>query len=115
MVAHADAIAASDLARGHQIRKRLNEQALDGALQMTCSIPGIGALRQQKLPGALSDADLKDLSAAAVWMRSCSISRSVSMILRSSSWPRGLKNHDLVQTVNKLRGELSTGRRYAGA
>src|SRR5262249_41662017 len=40
-------IAAPDLAAGHQVRQWLDEQALDGALQVTRAILGIGTLPQQ--------------------------------------------------------------------
>ena len=50
-MADADTIAAVNLLAGHQIRQRLDEQTLDGALQVSCAVPEIGALRQQKLPG----------------------------------------------------------------
>jgi len=50
-MAHTDAIAAVNLARGDQIRQRLHEQALDGAFQGTRAVSDIGTLRQAKTRG----------------------------------------------------------------
>lgn len=46
-MADSNAIAAPDLVGSHEVRERLDKQALDGALQVTGAIPGVDALLQQ--------------------------------------------------------------------
>jgi hypothetical protein len=52
-VVHADTIAAANLARSHEIRERLYQQALDGALKGAGAISEISALLQQECPSVI--------------------------------------------------------------
>jgi hypothetical protein len=114
-VAHTDMVAAVDLVRRNQIRQRLNDETLDSALQMTSPIPEICALRQQELAGAIGDADLKRHSPgsgpdALLHHLKLNVNDPAQFLAAQR-----LKDYDLVQTVDKLWRELSTGRRYARA
>src|SRR5271154_957093 len=86
---HVNAIVVVNLSTGHQVRQRLHEQPLDGALQVPRAVPQIGALHQQELPGRLGDMHHERFTCGS--MRCCTISTSISTILRSSSLPRDLK------------------------
>src|SRR5689334_2500257 len=90
-MAHADAIAAVNLAAGHQVRQRLYEQALNGALQVPRAIPETVPSISKKSFALLVTWTRNGLFAAAVWIRCCTISSSISTILRSSSAPTDLK------------------------
>src|SRR5258705_4343743 len=64
-VGHADAIAVMNLAGGYQIGQWLNEQALDGAPQVSGAISGIGSLHQQKLPSVIRQLNQERLSGSS--------------------------------------------------
>ena len=48
-----NSIRALNLAGCHQIRKRLDEQTFDGALQRAGAIPEVDTLSEQELPGTV--------------------------------------------------------------
>jgi hypothetical protein len=58
----ANSIMALDLAGCHQIRKRLDEQTFDGALQRAGAIPEVDTLGEQELPGTVRHIHKKRLT-----------------------------------------------------
>src|SRR5262249_48801574 len=56
-VTYTNGVTAADLSGCDQICKGLNEQALNGALQVTRSVPDIYTFGQQELSGAVCDRD----------------------------------------------------------
>ena len=110
---HVNEITAPDLPGCDQIRKRLNEQTLDGALQMTSSVSEVRTLCQQELSSAVGNSD-------GEWLP-----RSVDAFLNHIEFdvddpvqfiaPKRFEDHDLVQTVYKLRRESFPRRSDAGA
>src|SRR5712691_4586346 len=114
-MAYANIIAALDLSRGDEIRQRLDQQALNGALQVARSVSGIDAFSQQEIPTAFCDVD-REWSASGSGLNAplhriqLNVDNSAQLIIAQR-----LKHYDLVQTVDELRGKLSTGRRDTDA
>src|SRR5437867_8367135 len=114
-MAHADTIAAMNLAAGHQVRQWLYEQPLDSAFQVPRAIPEISSFHQQKLPGGIGDIDQERFAAGSgvdtlLHHLKLNINDPAQFLMAQR-----LEDYDLVQTVDELRRELSTGGRDAGA
>src|SRR5882724_10861053 len=107
-MAHADAVAVVNLTAGHQVRQWLYEQALDGSLQMPRAIPEIGALLQQKLPGAIGDINQERfVCGSGLDTLLHHLQLNINDPAQFLSTER-LEDDDVVQTVDELRRELST-------
>lgn len=106
---HANGITAPDLSGRDQIREWLNEQALDGALQMTSSVSEIRTVCQQVLSGAVRNRNGERFARrvdAFLNHSELDVNYPVQFIA-----PERFEDHDLVQTVHKLRREgFSRGR-----
>ena len=87
---NANSIIAMNMAGCHQIRKRLDEQTFDGALQWSSAISEVDTLSEQELPGTVCHIYEKRLIGQSGWTRCCTSSSSMSMILSSSSFPKAL-------------------------
>src|SRR5207237_4466367 len=115
VVAHADAIAAVNLAAGQQVRQGLYKQALDRALQVPRAIPEIGAFHQQELPGGVGDVNQeRSACSSALDTLLDHLQLNINDPAQFLSTER-FEDHDVVQTVDELRRKLSTSRRDAGA
>ena len=64
-VAYSNGIAPVNLSRRHEIRKRLDQMALDGPFQVASAIPHIGALLQQEILGFFREIPAGSLDAGA--------------------------------------------------
>jgi hypothetical protein len=115
LVAHADAIAAVNLAAGHQVRQRLYEQALDRALQMPRAIPEIGTFQQQELLGAIGDINQERLAGGS------SLNTLLDHLKLNVNDPaqflstERLEDDDVVQTVDEFRRKLPASSLDSGA
>ena len=113
-MAHTDAIAAMNLATGHQVRQWLYEQPLDRALQVPRAIPEIGTLHQQKLPGGIGDINHERfVCGSSLDTLLHDLKLNINDPAHFLSTER-FEDDDVVQTVDELRRELSTSCRDAG-
>src|ERR1700743_2493906 len=109
-MAHSNRVAAADLPRGHQIGQRLHELPLDGTLEMTGAVSGIGSDRQQKFAGRGVDIELEALA------RLGSIDAFLDSFDLDVDDPakffiaERFENHALVETIHELGRELPAGR-----
>src|SRR5260370_17931110 len=114
-VRDADVIVGMNLARGHQIRQRLYQQAFDSALQVARAIPEMSAFHQQELPGAIGDIDEERLAGsrrpdALLHHLKLNVDNLAQFLVAQR-----LEDYDLVQTVNELRRKLAPGGGHTGA
>ena len=110
---HAYGVTAPDLSGRNQIREWLNEQTLYGALQMASSVSEVRTLRQQELASTVVNSDGERLpSSIDAFLNHIEfdVNDPVQFIA-----PKRFEDHDLVQTVYKLRRESFPRRSDAGA
>src|SRR6266853_1616601 len=111
----ANSIMALNLAACHQIRKRMDDQPFDGALERAGAISEIDTLSEQELPGTVHHIYKKWLTGASrldalLHAFELDINDSVQFVIAQSP-----EHDDFVQTIEKLRRELTARCLYAGA
>jgi len=102
---NANSIMGPNLAGCHQIRKRLDEQTFDGALQWPGTISEVDTLNEQELPGAVCYIYGKGLIGqsgldAPLYEFELDINDSVQLLIAQS-----FEDHDSVEAIEKLRRE----------
>ena len=111
----ANPIMVLNLAACHQIRERMDDQTFDGALERAGAISEIDTLSEQELPGTVGHIYKKRLTLASrldalLHAFELDINDFVEFLTAQSP-----EHHDFVQTIKKLRRELTARCFYAGA
>src|SRR5579883_3008393 len=111
----ANPIVLLNLAACHQIRERMDEESFDSALQWAGAIPEVDALSQEELPGTACHINEKRLTGtsrlnALLHAFEFDINDPVQFLIAQRP-----EHDNFVQTVEKLRCELTARCFYSGA
>ena len=102
-----DAVAAANLIGSDQVGHGLDQQALDGALQMTCAVLQVGSFLQQEVPGFIGGFEDERFLGRGV---EDPLLDHVQLDVQDLSQFVGaerLERDDLIQPVDELRREFA--------
>src|SRR5205085_7581325 len=92
-----------------QARQRRDDEALDGALEVTRAVTQLDALAQQELLGRLGDGEVEALAATFVDALLHAVQLKVEDVAQLFV-PQAAEDHGLVYAVHELRRKLAPRR-----